>query len=419
MSERKPHIVIVSTWYPPVQGVAVNRIAAFAKYLDKTKYKISVISLYEREALEKEITNEVNIYRLKNDSLFQIPKFNKSVSRIHHLVKVAWKLFVIKINKEAYGSWTKNVINKLKEIEDSEKIDLIISSYPTIAAHEAVISFLSSNNCKIGWIADMRDEMSRNPFISSTKKDLLKKVEKRVALYANALITVSKPILEDFKKDFPNIKYFEEIRNGFDNDYLEKKESYKPSFNDTLTMLYAGTFYGKRKPNTFLSALSELSIDGLLPTKWTFRIIGAAHNFTIPSNIESHIEFIEHLPQQQCELEMFKADYNVFIHPDMGVKGVYSGKLFDYLSAGKPILAITDLKDVAAELIQKLNAGYIADFNDVNSIKHSIQSAIDNWKEKQIPNIDIEGVKKLHRKYQVEKLDSLINRILNESKFQK
>jgi len=95
-------------------------------------------------------------------------------------------------------------------------------------------------------------------------------------------------------------------------------------------------------------------------------------------------------------------------------KGVYSGKLFDYLSVKKPIIAVIDLNDVAAQLIQQLNAGYVADFNNPNDIASSILAAFSLWKNKVSLDVDDEKFALLHRKHQVKKLELLIHKLLKQ-----
>ena len=48
-------------------------------------------------------------------------------------------------------------------------------------------------------------------------------------------------------------------------------------------------------------------------------------------------------------------DFNLFVHPRSERKGVYTGKLFDYISAAKPILACVDKDDVAAKMIEEFD----------------------------------------------------------------
>ena len=110
---------------------------------------------------------------------------------------------------------------------------------------------------------------------------------------------------------------------------------------------------------------------------------------------------------------MSESDINLLILPNNGRKGVFTGKLFDYLSVLKPILAIVDKKDVAATLINELNAGYVAEFDDIKEIEKMIILSVNNWVNKVHFDVDIDGVEKLHRKYQVKKLERLIDKILD------
>ena len=94
--------------------------------------------------------------------------------------------------------------------------------------------------------------------------------------------------------------------------------------------------------------------------------------------------------------------------------GVYSGKLFEYIAAQRPIIAIVDKNDVAAKLIKELNAGFIASESDINEIQHAILNCYQSWKNKKQFQVDLEEVKKLHRKFQVDKLNLILDKELND-----
>ena len=99
---------------------------------------------------------------------------------------------------------------------------------------------------------------------------------------------------------------------------------------------------------------------------------------------------------------------NVLIQPPTGRMGVYTGKIFDYLSVSKPILAVVDKLDVGAQLINNLNAGYVADFSDIAEIEFQLKAAIEGWKNHQEIKPEKSEIIKLHRKHQVHKLNLLI-----------
>lgn len=407
MQKNKKHIVIVSTWYPPLQSVAVNRMLAFAKYLDKTNFDVSVVTLQPDKKSNYVDIENIKVYRLKNNTFLKLPHFNSKDSKVKHKLKVLWKLFVLSVKKDEYSNWTKNALNQLQQIHQHQPIDLIISSFSPSAPHKSVYSFLKSNT-KIKWIADMRDEMSNNDMLSANEKNKLIQLEKQINQRANVITTVSYPIVNYFKETFAKVNKIAEIRNGFDHQIKINKNQ----FNTYFTITYSGSFYGKRKPNTFFEAL--LKCKTILPKNWVIQFVGTANNFNIPSEFKNNIKFIGRVSQQESINIMDNSDVNLLVHPTEKRKGIFTGKLFDYASVKKPILAIIDPNDVAADLIKELNIGFIADFDDIEAIKQNIIKLVDLWKNKQTLDINTIAVEKLHRKYQVKKLEQLINEQLNE-----
>lgn len=394
----------------PLRGVAVNRIRAFVEYLDKSKYTVSVITLHSDGAKHEETLYDSKIYRLKNKSFLKLPQFDRSTSKLVHYFKVIWKLIVLNLVKDEYSDWRKKAVKKLNEINQSNTIDVVLSSYAPSSAHIAAHQFCIKNP-NVKWVVDMRDEMSENPFIGRIQQNKYEKIEKHIQKNANALITVSKPILDNFKKSITGLNYYVEIRNGFAHE--EQFEKYQ--FNETFTITYAGTFHGIKKPDLFLKIIAKLEKENQLPEKWKIQFIGTIKNFDIPIDIADKIEFYP----KKSYLEVIKicrnSDVNLLIiKADDTRKGVYSGKLFDYISVEKPIIALVNKDDVAAELINELNAGYIASLSDSEEIEKAIKQAVLDWKTKTILNIDKTKIKELHRKHQVKKLEYLIETMLNE-----
>lgn len=402
MPDKKKHIVIITTWFPPKIGVAVNRMAAFAKYLSKEKYQISVLTTTDAKPL---FIENVTTHRIPNNQLLKLPNFSNDNFMVHKL-KVAWKVFVQKIQKNELEGWTKESIKKLNEIQSKHPINVIISSFSPVACHLVALDFVKRNP-DTKWIADMRDEMSITPLIDEKTKLYYQSIEKEINKYATALTSVSEPILNDFKKSLPDISHFEEIRNGYDHDL--SFSSYH--FNDVFTITYCGIFYGEIKPHTFFKAL--INYKNLKKNKFDFKLkfVGTPKNFTIPNELKQHIHFYPKMKSEEAIIEMRNADVNLLINPSSGRKGVYTGKLFDYISVGKPILGVVDVSDVAAEMITEYRAGEIANFDNVLEIEKAIEKLHQNWCNKTKLSMDEEKVKLLHRKHQVKKLEQLIDKL--------
>lgn len=250
----------------------------------------------------------------------------------------------------------------------------------------------------------MRDEMSMGVGIQN-KKELIK-LEQKIFKYANALISVSKPILDEFETMCSNKKVlFREIRNGYDFDLIENK-----SKNKYFTITYTGNFYGHRNPISFLKALSNLfKKDSSLKIRVKF--IGVKTHFDIQNNLSEVLEIIPSVAHKEVISIMKNSDLLLLIHPKNGRKGIFTGKLFEYLASLKTILALVDTDDVAAKLIKQTNAGFVCDNYDIDKIEDMIIEAYNNWTNDVQRVFDKNIIKKHHRKEQVKRLESLIEEL--------
>jgi glycosyltransferase involved in cell wall biosynthesis len=380
---------------------------AFAYYLNLNGFKVSVITLKEHsEDLNYELKDGISVYRLSNKVFIKRPKFYAGEPKWKHLVKVIWNLTSARFDPLPESGWMKAVSAQLSKLNQEKKIDLVISSFSPVESHLAALNFLNKNK-DVKWIADMRDEMSMNKLIPLSAQRKLARIEREIALRADAITSVSVPILIQFRKLMPEVNNFEEIRNGYNHEFL-----FNGSFNNKFTIVYAGTFYGLRKPTTFFAGLQK----ALNHIAFDFEIVfvGTHHNFNIPQEFIRNCRFITKVTQDEAIQLMAGADANLLVLPEIETKGVYSGKIFDYISVMKPIIAVVDQHDVAANLIRDLNAGFVADFNDEQAISFAITSAYQLWMNKEMLPVEREQVKLLHRKHQVKKLELLIDKILKQ-----
>jgi len=401
----KKHIVLLTTWFSPLHGVAVSRMHAIVKYLDHDKFRVSVITLKStKEAGARESLFGAEVYRLKNDALFSKMRERAGESKAVHYLKVLWNVALSRVQHLEYGSWKKQAEVLLEELHSENKIHAVISSYAPAEAHLAALHFCIRHP-DVKWIADMRDEMSCNPHLPLRVRTQLARLEQQMDGRADAITTVSQPILDDFKRLIPHAKYFEEIRNGFDHEM-----KFPPHFNTEFTIAYGGTFYGENKPGLFFEALQQFQSKTSQEVRLWF--IGTNRNFHIPTEFRNGSTFFPVMPNAEAVKQMAQADATLLTLPPVQRKGVYSGKLFDYISVMKPVIAIVDPEDVAARLIRELGAGFVAGFQDVEAMERAISGAFELWKEKKPLPVDPHRVDGLHRKHQVKKLEMLLDKLL-------
>ena len=403
LKKYKKHIVLITAHFYPTNHIAAYRMNGFVKYLDSSQFDISVITINsEKKYSEKEYYNSMVLY-VPFNNVFRMRKHTPSMPKWkHHIYSLNNKLIRF-FSKSDFPGWRKNVKEKLVILNKRKKVDVIISSFSPVDSHLIGLDFKSIIS-NVHWIADMRDEMSLNQMIGNKERSYYRKIEQKILSNANIISSVSNPILEGFK----NLSHkkelkFLEIRNGFDHNF--KLLNIK---NKVFTFIYAGTFYGKRKPDSFFKALLELYKSGGIKENWKIIFIGTHKNFHIPNELENKITFTKTVDNKKAIEILSQSDCSLLIHPPSTAKGIYTGKLFDYLSVKRPILGILDKDDVAAELIEKCRAGICSDFHDIEEIKRGILTIISNWEndiEFDYNSIEIE---KLHRKHQVLKLEKEI-----------
>ncbi|MCA1980912.1 MAG: hypothetical protein LDL10_05175, partial [Calditerrivibrio sp.] len=393
------NILIVSPFFPPIESVATNRILSFAKYLDK--YKTTVISLENRSSEAKEEKfkvaddREVNVVRIPDNSFFKKATFKKKTNLLFHNLKALYNRILLATMLDEYDGWMKGVLSYLEKNRIS--FDVIITSFAPISSHLIGMELKKRYPEKL-WIADMRDQMSSNIFFPLHYRKKIKPYEKEIVRYADCITAVSKPIIDDFKKIAEQTDKkidFIEVRNGFD--FEVEPDRYNP--NKIFTVTYTGSFYGERNPENFFKATEELiKNSSIVDIKIVF--LGVAKPTKIPGILKEKVIFRDRVSNEESIKIMKESDALLLIHPTTDIKGVYTGKLFEYIAVLRPIIALVDPQDVAAELITLSGSGFISDNNDLDGIKQNILKAYKVWSGEINFNPDLEVVNSCKRIYQ-------------------
>jgi glycosyltransferase involved in cell wall biosynthesis len=401
-------VILVTTYFPPFISVASNRMEAIAKYLNSQLYDIEIITL--NHSLDKRIETIENghkILRLPNRSIFKPASFGQTNSFVKHKLKAAYNKFLALWIKNEFSAWQKEVEKELLWRINQNAGLVVISSFAPAAAHSAVLN-VKKNNADFIWIADFRDSMT-NPFIASSLMKTYQRIQQHVLQNAEAVSSVSLPILDEFLSQQSSVKNkLWEIRNGYDFQIPEKQE-----FNAVFTLAYIGTFYGARKPHYFFEALKNF-MDKQENIALQLQLIGVGSAIQIPDFIRQQTLVTNKVLHEEALSYMLKADGLLLLHPQSSYKGVYTGKIFEYLASLKPIIAMVDQSDVAAQLIVECNAGFIAGFESINEIEKAIEAVFLLWKNHQTLNYNLPLIQQHHRQVQTQKFDKLITQLITE-----
>lgn len=375
-------------------------------YLSKDKYEISVVTSADSKLSNTHFVDPNKGLRLRNTR----GKY-KLLNKINALFN---KLFLLLFFDE-YQSWSKRASKKLEEIHREKPIDLLMCSFSPLSVLIAGDNFIK-NKKGVKWVLDMRDELSTSPFISERRRARLEMFEKRLLKRADALISVSAPIVELFEKIAKNQDkkpIFSEIRNGFNFPMDTKPLELK---TDVFTVSYLGSFYASRKPKNFFRALTELIEEGKVDReKIKICFWSSARSYSVPIALKDVVHAMDGISEQESVARMQHSDALLLVHPSNSAKGVFTGKLFEYIGSCRPVLGLVDPEDVAAELIRKCKSGWVAANESIEDIKVILLQSYEAWLNKvtYAPNID--EIKLLHRQIQIQKLEEdVLNELLEK-----
>src|SRR5207248_9310548 len=132
---------------------------------------------------------------------------------------------------------------------------------------------------------------------------------------------------------------------------------------------HTGSFFGKRDPRPFLTALAESGLDVVARFVGDFR--SSDREWAEQLGLGDRLELHPYVPRRRSLALQRDSDALLLLIPDAAGrgKGVLSGKVFEYLAAERPILAAVPPDGAAAELIRETDAGVVAPPDDVEALQ--------------------------------------------------
>jgi glycosyltransferase involved in cell wall biosynthesis len=89
---------------------------------------------------------------------------------------------------------------------------------------------------------------------------------------------------------------------------------------------------------------------------------------------------------------------------------VIPGKVFEYVAAGRPILAAVPVEGAAARLIEEIGAGVVAPSDDVDALRSALVELHARWKRGELRvELSDEARRRVDRRARVEELAALVH----------
>lgn len=414
-------ILIITYYWPPAGGSGVQRWLKFVKYLQDFDVEPVVYTVdsanYPKEdkTLENEIPKGIEILKQPiwepTNLLFwkQKKQQKKDISNSTNsgfLSFVRGNFFI----PDPKVFWVKSSIKYLHQYLKANKVDVIISTGPPHSLHLIAQKLKQKNNIK--WLADFRDPWTDLYYNKEFKqlsfaKNKNKKLEIAVLKNADCVLTVSKTLQKEFAKTANRV---EVITNGFDDEVLTKKVI---RLDQKFTISYIGLLPKQSNPKLFFKVLQKLCLENTaFKNDVKLNFIGDISDEVRAeiklNNLEENTEFIGYVSHQKAIEYQKKAQVLLLLIPNVAKsEGILTGKLFEYLTAKRPILAMGSETGDLSEILKNTNAGVVIGFDNEEKLTSEIRALYQKYKEGNLA-VNSKNIEQYHRKELTKNLSEII-----------
>jgi glycosyltransferase involved in cell wall biosynthesis len=387
-------LLIITYYWPPGSGAGVQRWLKFAKYLPAEGWEPVILTIDEAFAaypaidnsLQDEISDDLRVIRTKATDWFRIYRRDKSKIPSAGFASDGGKSIAGNIARFIRGNffipdprrgWNRYALKAATKLILTEGINHVITTSPPHSTQLIGLK-LRKRFPAIRWIADLRDPWTDIYYYSGfchtpLARMLDKTYEINVLRKADSIITVGKSLKETFLKKLPGLdEKISVITNGYD---MADFEGNAPALPGTFTISYIGTLSESYPLGGFISAVSTLAREGLeISLRFTGMVAAEQKRRLASLPDEIRVEFIPYVDHGKAIATMRSASMLLLVIPDhYSNRSIITGKLFEYLASGRPVLCLGPDDGDAAEILESSGHGKCAGYNDVEGITRIVK----------------------------------------------
>ena len=267
------------------------------------------------------------------------------------------------------------------------------------------------------WVADLRDPLTSHPHrrgyesqLARLKEASVGGVGRLVSSQADAIVAASDAIAEEARALEPKAKVVT-IANGCDFDDFAGLEHHA---GDRLRITHTGHFHGKRDPKPFLKALAESGLDDLV-VRFAGDFRAADREYAESLGLGDRIELLGDVSRRRSLELQRDSEALLLLIPESGGRGrgVLTGKIYEYLAAERPILAVVPPDGAAARLVRDTGSGTVVPPDDVEAMREALLELHRRWREGSLDDTPLsdEWRRRLARGARVEELADVLRSV--------
>ncbi|MEF8816589.1 MAG: glycosyltransferase [Salinibacter sp.] len=396
-------VLVLSYYFPPAGGPGVQRALKFVKYLPEYGWRPVVVTVQQGAypahdpSLADEVPAQASVHR--TPSLDPHSLYARLTGRSEDEVDVGsvqgrdegWMETIgrwVRANvflPDARVGWVPFAVWRGRQLIAEKRVDAILTTGPPHSTH--LSGALLQATTGVPWVADFRDPWTDINYyheLPHTRwaRRLDAALERWVLRRARAVTTVS-PSWRDrlARKAGRAASPITVVQNGFDATDIAPGQA--DPLTDTFDLTHVGSLYASRNPTALWRALRRLCDEDAVPAL-RIRLVGTVDP-NVRRSLQKHglmdrTEIVPYVPHEDAVEYMRRAGGLLLsIEEFPAADGMMTGKVYEYLAAGRPVVGVGPSSGDAAALLRATEGGRLFGRGDVSGLAQSIRAQYEAW----------------------------------------
>ncbi|MDY6796179.1 MAG: glycosyltransferase [Actinomycetota bacterium] len=436
--KNKKRVLIITYEFPPMGGIGSIWIAKYVKYLPEFGWEPVIVTVkdvptnFPDGSIDDDLPPNLRVYRsfsLEPTRLVRLlrraksPSASRSRDRGGDKVVYSYtglplgvlaKIRLLFIPDEKIGWFFFALLSSLRAIRENRP-SVVSSTGPPYTAN--FIGMACAAITGLPWVCEFKDPWIDNPqeaSVNPVNRRVFIALEKAMLRRANAVICAMPGQVEGFERRYGEgfVKRCHIITNGFDAEDFVGETGLEEKF----TITFVGKVYGGRYPQALLKAVKILLEEGKIDAEdIRIRYVGTldveSRALFAAEDIAGVIELTGFVDHSTC-IKLMRSSHLLLLQLADGEMSriIYTGKMFEYFGARRPILALVG-EGATAKLIGEMGAGTVVNPDSIEGICQAVMHYYSMYKAGEDFYIDNPELARFDRRKQAENLAAVFNEI--------
>jgi glycosyltransferase involved in cell wall biosynthesis len=373
MASPSRSILLVAQFAPPAPFSAARRVEGLVRYLARLGHRVTVVTSAAAgecplEGAEEVLRTTDLVASRLNWRRGQMDAFRGEAGVLYTRPS---RLEAVMVPDVAVATWAPFALHAARKLIRAKQFDCLITSSPPQSAHLVGLALRRQVGA---WIVELRDgwtfDPPRPPWGLRAQDRFDRSLEARVVRNASALVAATEPIAADLRARF-DVRV-EVITNGFDPETPPAEDGDPLLDSDRYSVVHTGRLsVSGRDPRPLFEALRVLD-DASVELVLAGPVSTLEQELLSDPQIARVARSVGVLDQPRVRRLQRAADALLVVAKGMSSASVATGKLFEYLAAGPPILVLGEGTE-AARIVSETGAGVATSATDPEAIAAALR----------------------------------------------